>query len=218
MGRMPWKRMPWKIPPRLAANCRRNPERAAWLERLPATLRDLEQRWSLTIGAPFAGDEASCAWVAPATLPGGTPAVLKLGMPHFEAEQEAEGLRFWDGDPTVRLLRAGEEPGVMLLERCEPGTLLRSLAEPEQDVVIAALLRRLWRAPAAPHAFRPLSALMQDWSEETLAASDHWPDPGLVREGLRLLDELPRTAPGAVLLATDLHAGNVCGPGASRGW
>ena len=52
-------RMPWKIPPRLAANCRRNPERAAWLERLPATLRDLEQRWSLTIGAPFAGDDAS---------------------------------------------------------------------------------------------------------------------------------------------------------------
>ena len=32
---------------------------------------------------------------------------------------------------------------------------------------------------------------------------------GLAREGLRLLEELPRTAPGEVLLATDLHAGNV---------
>jgi streptomycin 6-kinase len=31
----------------------------------------------------------------------------------------------------------------------------------------------------------------------------------LVREGLGLLKELPRTAPIEVLLATDLHAGNV---------
>src|SRR4029077_11845032 len=32
---------------------------------------------------------------------------------------------------------------------------------------------------------------------------------GLVREGLRLFEELPRTATTDVLLATDLHAGNV---------
>jgi serine/threonine protein kinase len=47
----------------------------------------------------------------------------------------------------------------MLLERCEPGTALRMLPEPEQDLVIARLLRRLWRSPVAPHPFRPLSAI-----------------------------------------------------------
>ena len=47
------------------------------------------------------------------------------------------------------------------------------------------------------------------WSEETLAQRDAWPDAGLVAEGLRLFAELPRTAPATVLLATDLHAGNV---------
>ena len=31
----------------------------------------------------------------------------------------------------------------------------------------------------------------------------------LVREGLRLFEDLPRTASTVVLLATDLHAGNV---------
>ena len=36
-----------------------------------------------------------------------------------------------------------------------------------------------------------------------------WREAGLVREGLRLFEELPRTAPKEVLLATDLHAGNV---------
>ncbi len=39
--------------------------------------------------------------------------------------------------------------------------------------------------------------------------SSRWPDPGLVREGLRLFKELPRTAREEVLLVTDLHAGNV---------
>jgi streptomycin 6-kinase len=47
------------------------------------------------------------------------------------------------------------------------------------------------------------------WSDETLANIERWPDTDLVREGLRLLRELPRTAPIEVLLATDLHAGNV---------
>ena len=44
---------------------------------------------------------------------------------------------------------------------------------------------------------------------QTLADVTRWPDAGLVREGLRLLKELPRTATMEVLLATDLHAGNV---------
>jgi streptomycin 6-kinase len=47
------------------------------------------------------------------------------------------------------------------------------------------------------------------WSSETLAQVEHWPDPGLVSEGLRLFKELPENAPAEVLLATDLHAGNV---------
>jgi streptomycin 6-kinase len=197
------------IPTRLAANCGKTPERAAWLERLLSTLGDLQQRWSLSLGAPFDCEEVSCAWVAPATRADGTAAVLKLGMPHMEAEHEIQGLRFWDGEPTVRLLEADDDAGAMLLERCEPGTVLRTLPEPEQDRDIARLLRRLWRSPPAPHPFRPLSALTAHWSAETLACAEQWPDGGLVREGLRLLEELARTAPTEVLLATDLHAGNV---------
>jgi streptomycin 6-kinase len=196
------------IPGRLASACS-TPERAAWLVRLPDTLRELERRWSLKLGAPFDGEEVSCAWVAPVTLANGTSAVLKLGVPHMEAEHEIEGLRFWDGNPTVRLLQADDDLGAMLLERCEPGTVLRSLPECEQDVIIAALLRRLWRLPMAPHPFRPLSVMTAHWSNETLTDADQWPDAGLVREGLSLLKELPVTAPIEMLVATDLHAGNV---------
>ncbi len=196
------------VPERLAANCRKTSDSSSWLERLPDTLRDLERRWSLTLGTPF-GEEVSCAWVTPVARADGTSAVLKLGMPHMEGEHEIDGLRFWDGNPTVRLLEADDDLGAMLLERCEPGTVLRALPEPEQDSVIARLLRRLWRSPSAPHPFRPLSAMVAYWSEETLTEAERWPDAGIVREGLRLFEELPRSAPTEVLLATDLHAGNV---------
>jgi streptomycin 6-kinase len=130
-------------------------------------------------------------------------------MPHVEGQHEIEGLRFWNGDPTVRLLDADDDRGAMLLERCEPGTALRTAPEPEQDVVIAGLLRRLWRPVAAAHRFSALSVMVGHWRDETLAQADRWRDAGLVREGLRVFDELPHSAPAQVLLATDLHAGNV---------
>ena len=47
------------------------------------------------------------------------------------------------------------------------------------------------------------------WSDETLAQAEYWPNTDLVREGLRLFEELPQRAPSDLLLATDLHAGNV---------
>jgi streptomycin 6-kinase len=96
-----------------------------------------------------------------------------------------------------------------LLERCEPGTALGELPEIEQDVVIARLLRLLWRPPIAPHRFRTLSEMTTYWGSAALAQIEHWPDPGLVSEGLRLFQILPANAPLEVLLATDLHAGNV---------
>ena len=113
------------IPERLAATCHGAPERVAWLEQLPDAIRALQDTWSLSLGAPFDGNEVSCAWVALAVRSDGTRAVLKLGMPHMEGAHEIQGLRFWGGDPTVRLLDADESRNAMLLERCEPGTALR---------------------------------------------------------------------------------------------
>lgn len=202
------KEMGLHIPAGLAASCRKSADRLAWLDRLPDALRRLELEWSLTLGAPFDGEEVSCSYVAPVVRNDGTPAVLKIAMPHMEGQHEIAGLRFWRGDPTVHLLAYDDRLGAMLLERCEPGTVLREREEREQDVVISGLLRRLWRQPAQPHPFRPLSALTAYWSE-TRAQANHWPDAGLVREGRRLLEELPRSSPVEALLATDLHAGNV---------
>jgi streptomycin 6-kinase len=127
----------------------------------------------------------------------------------MEADHEAQGLRFWNGDPAVLLFEEDQAIGALLLERCIPGTSVRALPENEQDVIIAGLLRRLWRVPAQPHPFRPLSAMLKYWAEETLSDSHLWGDPQLVREGLGLFEELTNTTAEHVLLGTDVHAGNV---------
>jgi streptomycin 6-kinase len=184
-------------------------DRLEWLKRLPEAVRELQDKWCLSLGHPFDVGTGSCAWVAPAVRRDGTRAVLKLGMPHMEGTHEMHGLHFWDGDPTVLLLEADVHHNAMLLESCEPGIPLRIQPEVEQDVVIAGLIRRLWRRPATPHPFRPLAVMAASWAEETRGAAHLWPDAGLVHEGLRVFDELSRPSPDDVLLATDLHAGNV---------
>ena len=114
--------------------------------------------------------------------------------------REIAGLRFWNGDPTVRLLEADEGLDAMLLERCEPGTMLRSLPEEEQDLVVADLLRRLWSKPPDPNPFRPLSAMIDYWVEETRANEDHWPDAGFVAEGLEVFQEQGKVQDVSIVL------------------
>ena len=196
-------------PQNLVKACLQTHESRVWLERLPEVLHHLQSQWSLVLGEPFTGDDVSCSWVAPVRCSDGSDAVLKLGMPHMEGRHEIEGLRFWNGNPTAKILDFDIGFGAMLLEHCKPGTSLRALPEPEQDHIIARLLNRLWRVPQEPHPFRPLSAMIAYWSEATLADAEKWLDPGLVREGLHLFQELSNTTAENVLLATDLHAGNV---------
>lgn len=194
-----------KVSSGLAANCHTAPERKEWLRRLPDTLHNLTEQWSLELGDPF---ESELAWVAPVRLPEGDSAVLKIGMPHMEGRDELAGMIFWNGDPTAKVFRSDERLNAMLLERCEPGTSLRAEPQKQQDVVIAGLLRKLWRTPPQ-HPFRSLAEMTQYWAEQTLSAVERWADAHLVREGLSLLSHLPETSPRNVLLATDLHAGNV---------
>jgi streptomycin 6-kinase len=199
-----------KVPAQLAANCAKTPDRTAWLERLPEVIEELRLRWELDLGSPFDGPEVSAAWVASARCRDGTSVVFKVSMPHLEADHEAAGLRFWDGHPTVRLLDADDGLGALLLERCDPGTWLRTVPEEEQDLVLADLLPAMWRRPDQRLGFSSLSAMIELWVEETRQNEEHWPDPALVRDGLVMFEALAADdSEGGVLLGTDVHAGNV---------
>lgn len=195
----------------LVANCQKTSERTTWLDRLPALLEELTDRWSLRVGPPF-DHSGTCSWVAPALRKDDTPAVLKLAMPHMEGEHEIEGLRFWNGNPTVELIEADYQSGAMLLEHCQPGTSLRSESEASQDEIIAEMLKRIRSVNSLSEGFqefRHLSEMLELWQRGTLAQKQNWPDAGLVYEGLTIFETLSRPSPTDTLLATDLHAGNV---------
>ena len=193
---------------KLAATIGDNMAGQEWLRALPATLDNVCAKWSLRLGAPYVA-EASCSWVAPCTCVDGSAAVLKIGFPHMEAAHEIDGLAFWAGKPTVRLLDADREANAMLIERCQPGTHLRTVPESDQDVVIAGLLKRLWRAPAPNSVFRPLLAMVEHWIQAARGKAERWADAGLAQEGLGAFRALANEPVDATVLATDLHAGNV---------
>jgi streptomycin 6-kinase len=141
--------------------------------------------------------------------------VVKVGWRHSEAAHEAAGLRSWNGNGAVLVYEAwsDDHTSALLLERCTPGTALSSdTSESEQDIVIAGLLRRLWRIPEDGHPFRPLQLMCEGWADEfelDLARTPGRLDPGLTRAGIELFRALPAEAGQPVLLCTDLHAGNV---------
>ena len=185
---------------------------------LGAVVAELVETWSLAEQRPPFQPGGASAWVAPVRTSDGRDAVLKVGWTHDEALHEADGLRFWAGDGTVRLYasRAEGPTTALLLERCRPGTPLNEVEQPErQDVVVTDVLRRLWREPPGDTVFRPLTEMCDAWANEfeddaADAADAADPvDPGIIRAGMELLRNLPRTAQRNVLLGTDLHAGNV---------
>ena len=187
----------------------RNAERIDWLRRLPRLVGELAVKWKLRVAEPFDSRAGGGAWVAPAVRANGEGVILKIPFPHMECEQEVAGLRYWAGDPVVRVFESDDTSGAMVLERCLPGTSLREWPGEEQDLVVATMLRRLWRPRGSVDAFRPLSYMVDAWATESASQSDRWPDRGLVEYGLQIMHELSRPRPSDVLLGTDIHAGNV---------
>lgn len=210
------------VPRYLAETAAREPALRVWLGSLSQVVADLAGQWSVSVGEPFEPG-GQCSWTAPATGPSGVALVLKVGFRFGGGEErdEAAGLQAWDGNGAVRLYAASTSESFygLLLERCLPGIALGNvLPGPEQDVVVAGLLRRLWAQPYQRDAFRPLAQMCAAWADEFEAAYAAAPpedriDPGMARAGIGLFRELPGTAAGHMLLCTDLHADNILAAG-----
>jgi streptomycin 6-kinase len=195
------------IPDRLLANSGRTPEWTEWLNRLPKLITGLLADWSLTPdGAALSG---AAAYVLPVRTAAGEQTMLKISWPHPEAEHEHLALRAWNGDGTVRLLRADPHRWAMLLERLEAGRDLTAVAVIEACEVVAGCYRRL-HVPAIPQLVR-LSEAAAEWAERLAALHDH---PAVPR---RLVDHAAALARDFAadpdtdgrLLHTDLHFFNV---------
>jgi len=157
-------------------------------------LDDLLARWQLTRGPEY--PSGAGGRVLQVERSDGSPAVLKLGLPHREAVQEPDALERWDGDGAVRLLERDDERSAMLLERCEPGTPLSRLETAAAMDVLAELLPRLW---TRADGFRGISEEIDAWDESGELAG----------ERLSLARELAGTQGELVLCNQDLHGDNV---------
>jgi streptomycin 6-kinase len=144
-----------------------------WLRRLPAVVREIEERWDLTIGEPYSGGTAS--YVADATLRDGSVAVVKVAMRVAEGDEEAfeRSVRAFDlagGRGCARLLAQDAEIGVLLLERL--GRNLDSLQLPveRQLEIICETVAQMW-VSVPPELALPSGAEKAQWLAEFIARS-----------------------------------------------
>jgi len=154
-------------------------------------MEELVERWQLTVGDEY--PPGAAGRVFRVERADGSPAVLKIGFPHRESEQEADALERWNGEGAVRLLERDDACHALLLERCEPGTFLSE--SPDALDVLVGLLPRLWTEADGFH---------------TLAdEAEHWVESGLDSDVTRLARELAATQGELVLVHQDLHGDNV---------
>jgi len=179
-----------------------------WLQRVPQLLNDCAEEWTLRLGEPY--PQGAAGYVVRAERDDGTPVALKLIYPHREAEHEGEALRVWDGDGAVALLEHDTDRRALLLERCEPGTLLAH-ADPETALdVLIGLLPRLWCATDLP--FHLLEDEVAWWLDEL---PSEWERAGrpfereLLDDVMETLRALAASQGEQVLLHQDLHTDNV---------
>ena len=190
---------------------RDEPGGAAWLAALPTLVEECVERWSLTIGEAFGHGYSSLAM--PARLPDGTDAVLKVELPHREAEHEAAALRAWNGNGAVRLLDDDPARCAFLVERARPGSHLTELGARDPDAaldVVIGLLPRLWIPAGGP--FRSLADEAADLRAEMLAdweRSGRTVEARLVEAAADAFTELAETQGELVLVNQDLHADNI---------
>jgi streptomycin 6-kinase len=170
---------------------------------LIALADELAKEWELALGEPYV--PGAVGYTTRVDLRDGTPAVLKVGVPHRESEHEADALALWNGDGAVRLLARDDERGAILVERCEPGTPLSSLdADGALDVLIG-LLPRLWKPAGEP--FHTLEDEAAWWLEYLPTESGI--ERRLLDAAIAALRDLASTQGDQVLLHQDLHGENV---------
>ncbi|WP_405427612.1 aminoglycoside phosphotransferase family protein [Streptomyces erythrochromogenes] len=120
---------------------REGPAGSAWLSALPATLREMAERWECTPdGEPMYG---GVGIVVPVLRERTGPAVLKVSFPHPENRFEPDALSAWGGRGAVLLHERDDDRFAMLLERAHPTTLAQSAQGDEVAAIAGSVSTRL---------------------------------------------------------------------------
>lgn len=131
-----------------------------WLDNLPTLLSNLEKHWHFKVIESF-----SCLTyhlVLKVSLLDGNTAVLKCGVPNPELYTQIAALKHFNGQGVVKLLKADESLGVMLLENILPGIPLTKLRNDDAATEIFAEVMSKLHQPIQNESSFPT---VQQWFE-----------------------------------------------------
>ncbi|WP_037316279.1 aminoglycoside phosphotransferase family protein [Amycolatopsis orientalis] len=199
----------FKIPPKfLDRAAELGPGAAEWLDSLPFLAEKYTRKWNLDYDG-----EAMHGFVGvaqPVRRADGGAAILKLGWPHEESEDEPLALSTWAGQGAVLMYDNVPEDGVLLLERLDATRSLET--EPIQEAVetVGALARRL--AVPAPEALQ--RSLREEAEELASELAETWSELGepfdrkYIDAAVEICVNLGPDA-GELMVNEDLHFENV---------
>ncbi len=181
-----------------------------WLDDLPRRLAELEHRWGVRIGAPFA--YPSVNYVAPGTRRDGTHVVLKIAFDGADLMSEMAALRLAEGDGMVRLLEEKPDGRAFLMERAVPGDMLIDHPDDDEATRIAArIMAASGRRVPSDHPFPTVA----DWGDGFRRMRERYrggtgPLPAeLTARAERLFADLVATSSSPIVLHGDLHHFNI---------
>ncbi|MCX4826503.1 aminoglycoside phosphotransferase family protein [Streptomyces sp. NBC_01142] len=145
---------------------------SAWLSTLPATVREVAERWDCTADGDLL--YGGVGIVVPVLRKMTEPAVLKVSFPHPENRFEPDALSAWGGRGAVRLHERDDDRFAMLLERAHPTTLAQAAQGDEVAAIAGGVSRRL--AVPAPAGLPRLQDRAAGWKEQLLRDAREFPD------------------------------------------
>jgi streptomycin 6-kinase len=197
--------------PRVVRNMALAAGAQAWLEALPDLIGELEREWAIRLGHVF--PDATEAFVAEATQADGTPAVLKVVVPHgAAARHEIAVLQSCAGEGCAALLRHDTARGALLVERLGPSMHELGLPMARRHELLYSAARRVWRdaagvdLPDGAEKARHLKVRIVQWWEEL----NHPCSEAAVVSALACADrrEAAHDPARAVLVHGDVHQWN----------
>src|SRR3989344_5751794 len=188
-----------------------------WLGTLPKIIEKCERLWH--VEAEESSFELSYNYVTSVRQEDGSAAILKVGYPHEELFNEVKTLKVLDGRCTARLLNSSLELGAMLLEKLQPGIVLKTIQKDndEEATKIAADLIKNFPIPVPVGVELPT---VTAWTAvfKSIKKKKDSPMPLIVLEKAEsLFTDLDQSKTADALLHGDLHHDNILFDD-TRGW
>ncbi|MCF6767605.1 aminoglycoside phosphotransferase family protein [Thiotrichales bacterium 19S11-10] len=177
-----------------------------WLDSLPEIVDFLSKKWNLTEIKPV--DNLSYNYVALAMQHINLPVVLKVSCDYKSILNEYRALKQFNGDGSVQVIDFDEQKYALLLEQCQPGSLLKDQLEINIDQtinhyidVIRKLASKTTNLESFPH--------VSQWCQAVDRIIDPNIDKLLINKAKNINNYLLATAKDERLCHGDLHLENI---------